>query len=121
MADSRAMDPTMRRTYGPSTAGKGAIYAWVGDGKAGAGRMTIVESTPPSTIGIALDFEKPMRNHADVAFAFAPRDGGTEVTWSMEARNDWIGKAMHVFFDAEKLVGDDFARGLAALKAVAEK
>jgi uncharacterized protein YndB with AHSA1/START domain len=115
------MDPTMRRTYGATTAGKGATYAWDGDGKAGAGKMTMVESSPPSKIGIALDFERPMRNHADVVFAFVPQGEGTQVTWSMESRNDFLGKVVHVFFDAEKLVGDDFARGLSALKAAAEK
>ena len=115
------MDPTMRRTFGATAAGKGATYAWDSDGKAGAGRMTMVEATPPSKVGIALDFERPMRNHADVAFTFVPQGERTVVTWSMESRNDFVGKVMHVFFDAEKLVGDDFARGLAALKAAAEK
>jgi hypothetical protein len=115
------MDPTMRRTFGTPAAGKGATYAWDGDGKAGAGRMTIVEATPPSKVGIALDFERPMRNHADVAFTFVPQGDRTVVTWSMESRNDLVGKVMHVFFDAETLVGDDFARGLAALKAAAEQ
>jgi len=116
-----SMDPTMRRRYGATTAGKGATYAWDGDGKAGAGRMSIVESSPPSRIGIALDFERPMRNHADVVFAFVPQGDATQVTWSMTSRNTFLGKVMHVFFDAETLVGDDFARGLSALKATAEK
>jgi len=115
------LDPTMRRTYGTPAAGKGATYAWDSDGKAGAGRMTMVEATAPSKVAIALDFERPLKNHADVAFTFVPQGDRTVATWSMESRNDAVGKVMHVFFDAEKLVGDDFARGLAALKAAAEK
>ena len=113
-------DPTMRRTFGERTAGPGATYAWDSDGEAGAGRMTIVESTP-ARIGIALDFVKPMANQGKVAFTFAPRGDATLVTWSMEMPNPFVSKLLHVFFDAEKLVGADFERGLAALKAAAEK
>lgn len=41
--------------------------------------------------------------------------------WTMESPSPLLGKVMHVFFDAEAMVGDDFARGLADLKALAEK
>ena len=116
-----AMDPTIRRTYGATTAGRAATYAWEGDGKAGAGRMTIVDSTPPSRVGIALEFEEPLANRAAATFTLLPQGDSTIVTWTMESRMPFVGKVMHVFFDAEGLVGDDFARGLAALKAVAEQ
>ena len=115
------MDPTMRRAYGTPAAGKGGTYAWEGDGKAGAGKMTIVESTPSSKVGISLDFERPMKDHADVAFTFVPQGEATRVTWTMESRHNFFSKVMCVFLDAEKMIGDDFARGLAALKTVAEK
>jgi len=115
------MDPTMRRTFGTPAAGKGATYAWDGDGKAGAGKMTILESTPPSRIGIALDFERPMKNRADVSFTFVPQGDRTVVTWTMDSPSNFISKVMCVFLDAEKMIGDDFSRGLAALKAAAEK
>ena len=113
-------DPTLRRRYGERTAGQGATYAWDSDGEAGAGTMTIVESTP-SRIGIALDFLRPLENRAKATFTFVPQGDATVVTWSMESPNPFVAKLVHVFFDAEKLVGDDFERGLASLKAVAEK
>ncbi|HVJ73224.1 MAG TPA: SRPBCC family protein [Casimicrobiaceae bacterium] len=115
------MDPTMRRTYGATTAGKGATYAWEGDGKAGAGRMEIAESTAPSRVGIVLDFEKPIANRARTTFTLSPHGDATLVTWTMESPNRYLVKVMHLFFDAEQIVGDDFARGLADLKAAAEK
>ena len=115
------MDPTMRRTYGATTAGKGATYAWEGDGKAGAGRMEIAESTAPSRVGIVLDFEKPIANRARTTFTLSPHGDATLVTWTMESPNRYLVKVMHLFFDAEQMVGDDFARGLADLKAAAEK
>jgi len=115
------MDPTMRRTYGATTAGKGATYAWEGDGKSGAGRMEIAESTAPSRVGIVLDFEKPIANRARTTFTLSPHGDATLVTWTMESPNRYLVKVMHLFFDAEQIVGDDFARGLADLKAAAEK
>ena len=113
-------DPAMRRSFGERTAGQGATYAWEGNDEVGAGRMTIVESTP-ARIGVALEFLEPMANQAKAAFTFVPQGGGTVVTWSMEGPNPFLSKVMHVFFDFDKLVGADFERGLASLKAVAEQ
>ena len=36
-------DPAMKRTFGPVTSGKGAMYAWEGNKDVGQGRMEIVE------------------------------------------------------------------------------
>jgi uncharacterized protein YndB with AHSA1/START domain len=115
------LDPDLKRSFGARTVGKGASYEWDGNGKAGAGRMEIVESTPSSAIDIALHFRKPLENDAKATFRFSPQGDGTLVTWTMESPSPFIAKIMHVFFDAETMVGDDFARGLADLKAIAEK
>src|SRR5262249_33220276 len=56
-------DPAMQRTFGAITAGKGATYAWRGDGNVGEGRMEIVETAPPNKILIKLDFLKPFEAH----------------------------------------------------------
>ena len=37
------LDPTMQRTFSGAEAGVGAVYAWEGTGKVGAGRMEITE------------------------------------------------------------------------------
>ena len=115
------LDPAMKRTYGTPSAGPGATYAWDGEGRAGAGRMTIAESVSPSKVGIVLEFTRPLENRAAATFTLAPQGDATVVTWSMQSPSPFVAKVMHVFFDAEKLVGEDFSRGLADLKAVAEK
>jgi hypothetical protein len=53
-------------------------------------------------------------------FAFQPQDGKTLVTWTMTGKNNFIAKAFSLFMDCEKMVGPDFEKGLANLKAVAE-
>src|SRR6188768_1340882 len=40
-------DPAMKRTYGSTTGGKGAIYAWEGNGNVGAGNMLITDAPAP--------------------------------------------------------------------------
>lgn len=114
-------DPQMKRTFGPVTAGKGATYAWEGDSNVGAGNMTIVESTPPSKVGIRLVMVKPIAADNDVSFTLTPQGGGTGVTWAMQGAVPFFAKIIHVFFDMDKMVGGDMEAGLAKLKSVAEK
>ena len=56
-----------------------------------------------------------------MVFSLVPQGDGTTVTWDMEGPTPFIGKIMHVFINMDKMVGDDFAIGLANLKAEAEK
>jgi uncharacterized protein YndB with AHSA1/START domain len=115
------LDPAMKRTYDGPASGKGAVYAWEGDGKAGAGRMEIAESSPPSKIRINLDFTKPFKNNCIAEFTLDTKGDVTSVTWSMAGPAQYISKLMGIFFDMDKLIGKDFETGLANLKTAAEK
>ena len=114
-------DPAMKRTYGATTVGKGATYAWEGDKNVGQGSMAIEDSQPPSHIVIRLDFLKPFEAHNRVDFTLAPQGDSTTVTWAMEGPAPYLAKVMHVFINMDNMVGKDFEAGLANLKAVAEK
>jgi len=115
------MDPAMRRTYGATTNGTGATYAWEGDSKVGKGRMAITESSPPSRLGINLDFEKPFEAHNVVEFTLEPKGDTTTVNWAMHGPAPYLSKLMQVFVSMDRMVGKDFDTGLANLKAAAEK
>ena len=115
------LDPTMKRTLSGAPSGVGAIYAWDGSGKVGAGRMEIKEATAPSKIGIQLDFIKPFEGHNIADFTLAPMGQATEVTWRMHGPAPFISKLMGLFFDMDTMIGKDFEAGLANLKAAAEK
>jgi uncharacterized protein YndB with AHSA1/START domain len=114
-------DPAMARTFGNVTAGKGAVYEWNGNSNVGQGRMEITESTPSSKIAIKLDFIKPFEGHNVATFGFEPKGETTQVSWTMTGPSAYITKLMGVFFNMDKMIGDDFAAGLANLKAQAEK
>jgi carbon monoxide dehydrogenase subunit G len=115
------LDPAMKRTLSGSESGKGAAYAWESQGKAGIGRMEIADTAPPSKITIKLDFTKPFETHNLVDFTLQPQGDSTYVTWDMHGPSPYIAKLMGVFFDMDKMVGADFERGLASVKAIAEK
>jgi len=114
-------DPNMRRTFGNVTAGKGAVYEWDGDKNVGQGRMEIMESTPPSRVGIKLDFFKPFEAHNTAEFTMEPQGDATNVTWTIFGPMPYVSKLMTLFFDMDRMIGADFEVGLAKLKTVAEQ
>jgi uncharacterized protein YndB with AHSA1/START domain len=113
-------DPDMKRTFGATTAGPGAAYAWDGDKNVGKGRMEIIESTPSSRVAIKLDFEKPFEAHNIAEFTLQPNGASTKVVWVMDGPASYVTKLMSVFLDMDKMIGTDFEAGLASLKAVTE-
>jgi hypothetical protein len=113
------VDPNLQRIYTGPDEGVGAHYAWQGNRKAGQGSMEIVSSTPEQ-IGVTLAFLKPWKATNDVTFTLVPTGSGTEVTWRMTGEHQGMGKVFAKVFSMDKLVGKDFEKGLARLKAVSE-
>lgn len=114
------LDPQMQRSYEGAPAGTGAVYGWVGNKDVGEGRMTIIDSRPSELIKINLEFIKPFAATSLTEFAFLPVNDQTQVTWTMTGKNNFIAKAMCMFMDMDEMVGKDFEKGLAQLKAVSE-
>jgi carbon monoxide dehydrogenase subunit G len=112
------LDADMKKSYGGASSGVGATYAWEGR-KAGAGRMTILETSPARTV-IDLEFEKPFRAHNTAEFTAEPRGGGTRLTWAMHGRSPFISKVFGVFVNMDRMIGRDFETGLANLKRIVE-
>lgn len=114
-------DPAMKRTFGATTSGKGATYAWEGNKEVGQGSMEIQESVPVSRVTIKLDFLKPFEAHNIVDFTLEPQGDTTKVTWDMHGPAPFLSKVMQVFINMDNMVGKDFEAGLASMKAVAER
>jgi uncharacterized protein YndB with AHSA1/START domain len=114
-------DPAMKRTYGTTTSGKGATYAWEGNKDVGQGSMEIAESILPTKVALKLDFLKPFEAHNRVEFTLTPKGDATGVSWAMQGDTPYFAKIIHVFIDMDKMVGKDFESGLADLTAAAEK
>jgi hypothetical protein len=114
------MDPAAKNTFEGPSSGIGAGFKWEGNKDVGAGGMTIVESRPSDLIQIRLEFVKPMKATNLTEFTFAPAGKQTLVTWTMSGRNNFIGKAFGLFVDCDKMIGGQFEKGLASMKAIVE-
>jgi uncharacterized protein YndB with AHSA1/START domain len=115
------LDPDAKYTFEGPDSGAGAKFSWSGNDKVGAGTQTILESKPHELIRIRLDFEKPMKDTNQVEFAFKPEGEGTLVTWTMLGKHNFMSKAMCLVMNFDKMIGSDFEKGLASIKAIVEK
>jgi len=115
------LDPGMKRTFTGPESGNGAVYEWQGNGKVGQGRMQITDATAPGRIRIELDFIKPLEGHNQAIFNFQPVGSDTEVVWTMAGPSPYLSKLFGLFFNMDKLIGGDFEKGLANLKAASEQ
>ena len=118
-------DPAVRTTVSTPSSGVGATYAWEGNSEVGKGKMTITEATAPAAgpgrVRERLEFLAPMAAVAEAGFDIKPEgDSATTVTWSIEGKNNFMGKAFSVVMDMDKMMGKDFEEGLANLKKIVE-
>jgi hypothetical protein len=112
------LDPAAKNSFEGVTSGVGAGFRWDGNNHVGAGVMTIVESRPSDLIRIRLEFVRPFVATSTAEFTFVPEDGETRVTWSFVGTNGFIGKAVNLVMNCDKMVGDMYAQGLANIKAI---
>ena len=122
-------DPEIKITYTGPESGKGARYEWTGNSKVGQGSIEIIDVATPSRVALKLDMLKPMEGHNRVVFTLAPNGPGTDVstdvstdvTWAMTGERPFIGKIMDAVFNMDRMVGGQFEKGLAKLRAIVEK
>jgi uncharacterized protein YndB with AHSA1/START domain len=110
------LDPQMGKVYEGPASGVGASYHWTGNDKVGEGRMTISRSEPPSSLVMTVEFLKPWKATNTTTFTLAADGPNTKVTWAMEGKEDFMGKAMGIFMSMDKMIDGDFDRGLANLR-----
>ena len=114
------MDPNAVNRFEGPAAGIGATTHWVGK-KTGQGSMAIIDSVPLQRIQFRLEFLKPMKATNTAEFAFTPEGTNTRVTWSMSGKSNFIGKALSLLMNCDKMVGTQFEQGLQNLKEIVEK
>jgi uncharacterized protein YndB with AHSA1/START domain len=114
-------DPAMRVDYEGAERGVGATQRWAGNKEVGKGSATIVDSVANERVRIQLEFLEPFHASNQAEFSFTPEGGGTRVNWSMSGRNGFVGKAMGLVFDMDKMVGGDFEQGLQQLRMRVEE
>ena len=102
-------------------------------------RSAIISAPPPTVFEQVNDFHKwddwspwakldpTCKNTFDGApagkgakFVFKPKGNETEITWNMFGKNNFMSKAFGLFVNCDKMIGKDFEKGLASLKALTE-
>ncbi len=113
-------DPNITQVFSGPDSGKGQRHDWDGNHEVGKGWLMITDSTAPSRVDIDLNMERPISVQNDITFTLVPEGSSTKVTWAMQGSVPLLAKVMHLFFDVDRMVGGDFEKGLADLKAMAE-
>lgn len=115
-------DPAAKQSYDGPENGEGARFHWSGNREVGAGTMTIVESKPNAHVRLKLNFTEPMAGHSDVMLSLSPAGSGSTVTWNIQGEQGFIARAIMLAMGVrlEQMIGDDYEKGLASLKALVE-
>lgn len=111
-------DPNARITFTGPEAGKDASFSWAGNMQVGEGSMTVSESKPNDLVRYDLKFLKPFKGESIAEITLTPKGDQTEVTWSMSGKNNFVGKAMSLCMNCDKMIGGDFEKGFENLQTV---
>jgi Polyketide cyclase / dehydrase and lipid transport len=115
-----AADPSTKIVYSGPSRGTGAAYEWDSTGRAGQGRMTVVESQTARKVVMRLEFLKPFTATNTAEFSLVSDGAVTHVTWAMTGTCGFVHKLCGLVFNSDKMVGGEFAKGLASLKDIVE-
>ncbi|MFZ4761341.1 MAG: SRPBCC family protein [Alphaproteobacteria bacterium] len=116
-----AIDPHANNVFEGASEGVGAVMRWEGNNKVGSGSMINTQSRQNEFIQFKMEFIKPMQATHIAEFTFTPQGEQTTVTWSMYGSNNFMGKALGLIMNCDKMIGDQFEKGLLNLKAIIEK
>jgi uncharacterized protein YndB with AHSA1/START domain len=114
------IDPHMKKQYGDTTEGRGAWYKWQSDNaNVGNGKLTIIEAIPSQKVITLLEFEGS--DAAVGGWELKDKASATEVKWHMDADmgNNPVARWMGILV-IDKMIGDEFNKGLVNLKKLAE-
>ncbi len=111
------LDPDMKVEFSGADDGIGQVMTWDSDNM-GKGSMKVTELAAGEKLVTALDFGQ--MGTAAARFDLAPVEGGTKVTWSMvsELGNNPIARWFGPMIKSD--VAEQYDKGLAKLRVVAE-
>jgi len=112
-------DPNIKQEFGGKEGDVGSWTSWAGNKDVGKGRQEVTSITDNS-VDMKLTFEEPWKAVSDVNFTLADTAGGTKVTWNMAGKLPFPFNVFGLFMNMDKMIGDDFEKGLAGLKGMAE-
>lgn len=111
-------EPSAALSFGDKTSGVGATFGWNGE-ILGKGSIETMETKNNEYIDQKITFIKPWESESEIYWNFKLVDDGTEVTWGMKGKLDFMSRAYMAFSGGmEKEIGPDYERGLFKLDSV---
>jgi uncharacterized protein YndB with AHSA1/START domain len=113
------LDPDTRYTYGGPETGVGARMEWTSDKpEVGNGAQEVIAVEPGRSVTYDLDLG--MGSPTTSTITLVPEASGTRITWALDVdlSDSLLGRYFGLMLD--RMVGPDYERGLAQLKALAE-
>lgn len=114
-----SLDPATKYAYSGPERGVGARMEWSSDNPdVGNGSQEIIAAEPGRSVTSTLDFG--MDTPTTTTMVLAPEGTGTRATWTL--KSDFSGSLVGRYFGLalDGMVGPDYEKGLAKLKALAE-
>lgn len=108
-------DPDMTVTISGTDGQPGAVYEWAGNDDVGSGKQTI-KAVTPTRVDIDVTFTEPWESTSPSFFLLEPRDSVVHVSWGFDMHIAFPWNAIAMLTDVAAYVGEDYDRGLAALK-----
>ncbi|MES2526635.1 MAG: SRPBCC family protein [Bdellovibrionota bacterium] len=108
-------DPNMKKDY------DGNRLMFEGNREVGAGSVEITKVVPNQQVDLILKMTEPFKAENQIYYTVKPVDGGTQFTWRMTGDGGFIMKLMSIFMDCEKMITDQFNKGMDNLQQIVEK
>jgi hypothetical protein len=116
------MDPNMKQSFSGNDGTVGFVSSWDGNKEVGKGTQTITAIKEGERLETQLHFIKPWESKADAFMTTASvTDSITKVNWGFKSKMPYPMNLMRLFMNMEKMLGDDYEKGLNNLKQVLEK
>lgn len=111
-------DPAMVVEYSGTDGTVGSSTSWTGNKDVGKGTQTMTKLEPYTLAESTLKFLEPMEAEATAYTALKDTTGGTLVTWGIKGENGFVGRIMSSFMSMDKMMANDFERGLSKLTSL---
>lgn len=112
------VDPNLVKEFVGESDRVGAKLIFKGNKEAGAGSIEITEIALNERVRLRLIMTEPMKAENDIEYSVIDVNGKTKFTWVMSGEVGFLGKLVNVIIDCEKMIVDQFHRGISNLKTV---
>ncbi len=110
-------DPNMKVSYMGEMGKAGSGYSWSGNKEVGTGTMVVVSTEGDSVIQ-KLSFDG--MGDSRTFYAVKPENNSAKITWGISFDVGFMGRAMMLFMNMDKMMGADFEKGLNKFKTAVE-